>query len=192
MKHIQKTGLKTGQWVNCNAKYLCRNQEKHYAQKEIEYATEYFRDKNQLDSKASVSKVQMKEFTEKFGNDVLLYRRSKIPRDNIDGYIVNFPEMKKRNRFSGEVTTVRNGSYIHALLKTYKEAEKKDIQIEMIYDDGAREILTPSKLEELQKTYKNAGKYSKFSDIAKIQFWGDGEKALELVNKNYARIDKLR
>lgn len=192
MKHIQKTGLRAGQWVTCNAQKECRNGGSHYASKEIEYAKEYFQDKGELEGKQPTAS-QLKQFIETFGEDTLKYRLSKIPNERRGGISYNFEKTTKRNRFTGETKLVRRDAIIGPMLKLFKEAEDNDLQVVVHYERDNRivqEIVTPETLESLKTQYGKVPATRRMNDVAKIQIFGDKIKAKEVALKYTERLDK--
>ncbi len=191
MKHVQGSGLRKGQWVECDAQVMCRLQGTHAAGKTVEYAAEYFQDKGELKGKKPTEE-QVKEFLEKFSSSPIRYRLSKIPKEELDVMEVTFPALIKRNRRTGEETETRGDSYIKPYLQALKLAYKKDVLILISSGGSNKEVrATPEFIEEQIRTYKNSTA-SKFNDLDKLSFVGRREDVAYVVENYHKAIQRER
>jgi hypothetical protein len=154
MKHIQKKGLRAGQWVRCNAQYVCRNSGVHIADKSIEYATEYFQDKGRLNKGQKLSAEQAVEFETKFGKNPLLYRFSKLDSESIKQAQINFDTPFYLGDFKNT---------IEAFEKLCNLSMKKNVQVEIHFVGGNSKVLTPEVAERAKKGFLPPRKVSHFS-----------------------------
>jgi hypothetical protein len=189
-KHVQKSGIRAGQWVTCHAQYACRNQGVHVYSKELEYAKEYFADKGELQGKNPTAE-QVKEFRDRYKKKPLVYRLSKIPKEDLSGIKYTYPQYEARNRASGEIVTRRRDTYAGAFAYLAEQAEKNDVLITLVYDDGTKEDLTPEGTEDLIARGKK-NPHKRYTDIAHLELFGHRDNVVTVQEKYGCKLEKFR